>query len=344
MLTRNKTGLSVNISNLILFPAVIGFSLSAQAGFPLGNDGGIPNLEGMQIGMSPAQVQEVLEAKGYIANPSAPGKIYNYNKGKNAISLQPGKDDPLAFVRYSGSVEIKKGVTFEGLKAISQQQVDQFIAVFGDKSKCDTRQIARGYANCEYIDIQQGQVKHHVGMSLSGGFLQIVFRGNPGLAANYTPNKPPAANTQQQVAKASRYSVTLKNNEVYINGMKLGMPESAVKQELGKLNYKYNSKGAHQLKAGDDKDAIQAFLQRHQLQRITTNEQDITGQTRDDIIKSIKATFGSRVKCHETTNPHAHVSASCNAVIKVPGKRTSFTASFTRQGSSGKYIYQITLM
>ena len=111
MLTCNKTHLLVKLAIQLLFLSVISFSLPAQAEFPLGQNRGIPNLEGVQIGMSPAQVQNALEANGYTANPSAPGMIFNYYKGKDAIRFQPGKHDPVALVSYLGKIDRKMILT-----------------------------------------------------------------------------------------------------------------------------------------------------------------------------------------------------------------------------------------
>ena len=203
--------------------------------------------------------------------------------------------------------------------------MDQFTSVYGSQSKCNAQRL--GYATCEYSVRQGNQDKYHVVMSISGNVLQIYLRGDPRLAAKSVSTASTAVPTQQKAAKSSRYSITFKNNEVYINGMKLGMPEHAVKEELSKLNYKYNNKGAHELKAGNEKDGIQAFLLRHQLHRIAINEYDIPEQTKDEILRSIQATFGSKVNCKVMANVHSHIAASCNSVLKSDGKRTSFTAS-----------------
>ena len=319
---------------------------------PFSHAGGIAKLAGVQIGMSAAQAKNVLITNGFTPGPVQYNMIAQYTQGKDSLTFQYGKHDPVAWAGYFHTLNFNKRDT-AAQKASTRYFIDQFKTIFGNQSTCNDGNAGR--AVCNYLVMQDGGMKYQATMQLSGYRLELTLMGNPKLsdiaagstqaAQAFAPAPQTSAEkTEQDNPKPSKYRITLKNNEVYINGMKLGMPEHVVKNELDKLDYKYNNKGAHQLKAGDEKSSIQAFIQRHQLKRITIREYDIAERTKNEIIKSIKTTFGARVKCQDMANQHPQIVVSCNAVIKLPGKRTSLSVSFLRQRSGNHYIQNITLM
>jgi len=323
----NITSLFKSSSWLIMSTLFI-FNQSAQANLPMSNDGGVPKLGGVQIGMTADQAKQALTANGYTPQPSAPNMILHYAHDQDTITFRPGKHDPVAMMSYQRLIKFKSK-DLATINGVSKDLINQFMSTFGQQAKCVDRNYGR--ADCEYKVNQGNKTQYQINMQLNAGRLMLYLSGDPKLAKNLagTTTSKASKPRQQKTSKRSRFTVTLKNNVVYINNLRLGMPDNAAKEEIKKLKYKMNNEMSGQFNAYNDKDSVRAKLRRGKLRSISTNEHYLQIDV-ENYINKLKASFGDKITCIINSGR-----SSCNYVRREQGKLTSLTLSFI-QGRNDK--------
>jgi len=165
-------------------------------------------------------------------------------------------------------------------------------------------------------------------MSNDGGVLKLA---NSVTAKTSKPQ-------QQNTSKHSRYTVTLKDNVVYINNLRLGMPDNAAKDVIKKLNYKMYNETPGQFNAYNDKDSVRAKLRQGKLRSISTNEHYVQIDV-ENYINKLKASFGDKITC--VIDPRRN---SCNYVHREQGKFTSLTITFNKNKRDKKDKYMLSIL
>lgn len=147
-----------------------------------------------------------------------------------------------------------------------------------------------------------------------------------------------AGAVQPNAAGQSRFTVTLKGNVVYVNGLTLGMSEDAAKEEMRKLNYELENVVSGRITVYDGLDSLRVSLRNKRVISIETNETDISDASKNEIVKSLKASFGDKMSCQESSNSKREMS-SCNYTHSASGDRTSLTVTFMkRRGQKGNKL------
>ncbi len=137
-------------------------------------------------------------------------------------------------------------------------------------------------------------------------------------------------------AGQSRFTVSLKNDVIYLNGMTLGMPEDAAKEEMRKLNYKLENPLKGGVALYDGTNSLKAGLQKNKLTTLSTKEQGITEKSKNDMVNSMKAQFGNKFSCEEIINKKREL-IRCSYTHKTQGQETSMLVNFVRWGTQKSY-------
>ncbi len=149
-----------------------------------------------------------------------------------------------------------------------------------------------------------------------------------------------AAPTQVDTAKQRRFSITLRNDVVYINGMTLGMLEQQVKEELRKLNYETEDFSSRPTVLSDGQSFLRAQFHSGKLASISIQERPVSDNSKDEIIDSLKASFGDKIDCQDQRSPRGNAN-SCTYPKNAPGGHYSLLVSFMPM--RGGYNLNITL-
>ncbi len=137
-----------------------------------------------------------------------------------------------------------------------------------------------------------------------------------------------------------RFSITLRNDVVYINGMALGMPEQEVKEELRRLNYETEDFSSRPAILSDGENFLKAQFLSGRLGSISIQERPVSNNSKDEIIDSLSAAFGDKIDCKENRHPRGKA-IGCTYPKNAPGGHYSLLVSFMPM--PGGYGLNITL-
>jgi len=328
---------SFKFSSSLILSALFIFNQSAQADLPMSNDGGVPKLAGVQIGMTADQAKQALTSNGYTTHPSSPNISIHYTRDKSTINFQYGKHDPVAWISYQRKIKYKS----QDIATINDTHKDlikQFTSIFGKQAQCVSPNY--GTADCKFKIKQGSKTQYQVYMQLNGGILALYLSGDlklaekPAGSATTKTSKP----EQQKPPKHSRYTVTLKDNVVYINNLRLGMPDNAVKDAIKKLNYKTYNEYPGKFNAYNDRDSVHVKLRQGKLRSISTGEHYVQIDI-ENYFNKLKALFGDKITC--IRDPRL---SSCNYVHREQGKFTSLTVSFKKHKRDKKDRYILSIL
>ncbi len=136
-----------------------------------------------------------------------------------------------------------------------------------------------------------------------------------------------ASPAQAHTAKQRRFSITLRNDVVYINGFALGMPEQQINDELRKLNYETEDFSSRPTVLSDGESFLRAQMHSKKLASVSIQERLISNNSKDEIIDSLKASFGDKINCQEQRYRRGNA-ISCTYPKGAPGGHYALTVNF----------------
>lgn len=129
-------------------------------------------------------------------------------------------------------------------------------------------------------------------------------------------------------ATQRRFSITLRNDAVYINGMALGMPEQEVKEEFRRLNYETEDYVQPRLDLTDGESSLTAQILSGKLASVYIQERPVSNEYKDEIIDSLSASFGDKISCQERRVAGGRTATSCAYPKNAPGGHYSLQVGF----------------
>jgi hypothetical protein len=308
------------------------------------------SIRGIRLCGDLTEASEILEARGYknaVLFAKSTGRISNlerrqgidnylftinndpYNKSSRmySISFQSSfKDGPNVFdqekARFEKDTSIKLSCNQSKVGTNDIRNICQYPSGEADFSSAGFMyRITHAInSNSMYVDASA--------WGYSGCGAPVKTAGPQSVSAAVQSSATAAASpAQAHTAKQRRFSVTLRNDVVYINGFTLGMPEQQINDELRKLNYETEDFSSRPTVLSDGQSSLRAQMHSKKLASVYIQERPISNNSKDEIIDSLKASFGDKINCQEHRSRRGNL-ISCTYPKGAPGGHYALTVNF----------------